>query len=112
MMMWGFLARANAWAVVSIPPTKTAQETPNTDPRASHCSPIWKASSLQAVRRVEISQLTLWVQVQSQKALGASLQGQTRWERGRLQFYHFQSVPIRLCPSQQVNTDRSDVELD
>eukprot|EP00697_Spironema_sp_BW2_P003779 gnl/Spiro4/15031_TR8101_c0_g1_i1.p2 gnl/Spiro4/15031_TR8101_c0_g1~~gnl/Spiro4/15031_TR8101_c0_g1_i1.p2 ORF type:complete len:134 (+),score=1.94 gnl/Spiro4/15031_TR8101_c0_g1_i1:41-403(+) len=45
-MMCGFLARAIAWDMMSIPPTKTTHLRLMEDPKASNCSPICIANSL------------------------------------------------------------------
>ncbi len=44
-MMCGLLPRAIAWAIMSMPPTKTAHLTPIPAPNASNCSAICSASS-------------------------------------------------------------------
>jgi len=44
-MMCGRLASEMACAIISMPPTSTAQRTPIREPTASTCSAIWMASS-------------------------------------------------------------------
>ncbi len=51
MITWGFLARTSVCVTMSTPPTITPTLTPIPAPRASNCSPIWNANSLQKAER-------------------------------------------------------------
>ena len=47
---WGFLANANCWLIISIPPVMQAHDNPILEPSAWNCSLIWNANSRVGVR--------------------------------------------------------------